>query len=206
MSKTKLGETLEAISRGDGAAQKQLSEEIYNQLRVIARHRLGGQARTNLNTTVLVHEAYLKILDVPDPDDRMDRARFFALASKTMRNLLVDYLRARNAVKRGGGQIMATLDLDRENGDDSKDELIDVLAVDKALQALGKVDARLVNVVECRFFAGMNYDEIALAHDMSERTVRRDWRRARAFLRAHMDEQPLDEQSLDEQALDDELP
>ncbi|TKR30259.1 sigma-70 family RNA polymerase sigma factor [Luteimonas gilva] len=206
MSKTKLSETLEAISRGDGAAQKQLSQEIYNQLRVIARHRLGGQARTNLNTTVLVHEAYLKILDVPDADDRMDRARFFALASKTMRNLLVDYLRARNAVKRGGGQIMATLDLDRENGDDGKDDLIDVLAVDKALQALGKIDARLVNVVECRFFAGMNYDEIALAHDMSERTVRRDWRRARAFLRAHMDEQPLDEQSLDEQALDDELP
>ncbi len=198
MSKTKLSETLEAISRGDQVAQKQLSQDIYNQLRVIARHRLGGQARTNLDTTALVHEAYLKIVDVPDADDRMDRARFFALASKTMRNLLVDYLRARNAVKRGGGQIMATLDPERENGgDDSKDALVDVLAVDKALQALGKVDARLDNVVECRFFAGMNYDEIALAHDVSERTVRRDWRRARAFLRAHMDDQPFDE-SLDE--------
>lgn len=182
---TKLGHTLEAISRGDAVARKQLSEEIYNQLRVIARHRLGGRARTNLDTTVLVHEAYLRIAGVADGDE-YERARFFALASKTMRNLLIDYLRERKAAKRGGGAIMVTLEPDRDAGIESKQ--VDVLAVEDALQALAEIDPRLVNVVECRFFAGMDYAEIALVHDISERTVRRDWRRARAFLRAHLDD------------------
>lgn len=184
---TKLAETLDAIRSGDAAARQQLSDDIYNQLRVIARHRLGGRARTNLDTTVLVHEAYLKIADLPDCDDQLRRARFFALASKTMRNLLIDYLRERKAAKRGGGAIMLTLEPDRvEDGESAQ---IDVLAIEDALQALGDVDPRLVNVVECRFFAGMDYAEIALVHDISERTVRRDWRRARAFLRAHLDDQ-----------------
>ena len=185
-AQTKLAQTLDAISRGDVAARQQLSEDIYNQLRVIARHRLGGRARTNLDTTVLVHEAYLKIAEVPDCDDRLHRARFFALASKTMRNLLIDYLRERKAAKRGGGAIMLTLEPDRVEG--AENTQIDVLAIEDALQALADVDPRLVDVVECRFFAGMDYEEIALVHDISERTVRRDWRRARAFLRAHLDD------------------
>lgn len=183
---TKLAHTLEAISRGDAAARQRLSQDIYNQLRVIARHRLGGRARTNLDTTVLVHEAYLKIAEGPG-DDPLQRARFFALASKTMRNLLIDYLRERKAAKRGGGMIMLTLEPDRAPGVDSQQ--VDVLAVEDALEALGEIDPRLVNVVECRFFAGMDYAEIAMVHDISERTVRRDWRRARAFLRAHLDDQ-----------------
>jgi len=182
----KLGQTLEAIHGGDVAAKQQLSQEIYNQLRIIARHRLGGRARTNMDTTVLVHEAYLKIADVPDANDQLARARFFALASKTMRNLLIDYLRERNAGKRGGGMIMLTLQPDRIEGAESNQ--VDVLAVESALQALDELDPRLVSMVECRFFGGLDYAEIALAHGVSERTVRRDWRRARAFLRAHLDD------------------
>jgi RNA polymerase sigma factor (TIGR02999 family) len=173
---------------GDRAAQKQLSQDIYEQLRTIARYRLGGRARTNLNTTVLVHEAYLRIADKQGGDDPLVRARFFALASKTMRNLLIDYLRERKAAKRGGGMVMLTLEPDRDAGVETN--YVDVLAVEEALQALAEVDPRLVEVVECKFFAGMDYAQIALAHDMSERTVRRDWRRARAFLRAHLDDQP----------------
>lgn len=188
-TKTKLAITLEAISRGDAVTRQQLSQEIYNQLRVIARHRLGGRARTNLDTTALVHEAYLKIAEGPGGDDPLQRARFFALASKTMRNLLIDYLRERKAAKRGGGMIMLTLEPDRSPGVDNQQ--IDVLAVEDALEALGEIDPRLVNVVECRFFAGMDYAEIAMVHDISERTVRRDWRRARAFLRAHLDDQDV---------------
>lgn len=172
---------------GGQAVQKQLSQDIYEQLRTIARYRLGGRARTNLDTTVLVHEAYLRIADKQAGDDPLVRARFFALASKTMRNLLIDYLRERKAAKRGGGMVMLTLDPDRETG--MEPNYVDVLAVEDALQALAEVDPRLVDVVECKFFAGMDYAQIALAHEISERTVRRDWRRARAFLRAHLDDQ-----------------
>lgn len=181
-----LATKLDAVSRGDAQVRQQLSQDIYTQLRMIARHRLGGRPRTNLNTTVLVHEAYLKIAGVPSSDDRQERARFFALASKTMRNLLIDYLRERNAAKRGGGAVMLTLEPHREPGAESGQ--VDVLAIEQALQALEEVDPRLVEVVECRFFAGMDHAEIALAQDVSERTVRRDWRRARAFLRAHLDD------------------
>lgn len=183
---SKLVARLDAVSQGDAQARQELSQDIYAQLRMIARHRLGGRPRTNLNTTVLVHEAYLKIADVPGSDDRQDRARFFALASKTMRNLLIDYLRERKAAKRGGGAIMLTLEPGRDPGFENSQ--VDLLAVEEALHALNEVDPRLVDVVECKFFAGMDYEEIALAYDISERTVRRDWRRARAFLRAHLDD------------------
>lgn len=185
-NQSKLVARLDAVSQGDAQARQELSRDIYAQLRMIARHRLGGRPRTNLNTTVLVHEAYLKIADLPDSDDRQERARFFALASKTMRNLLIDYLRERKAAKRGGGAIMLTLEPGRDPGFENSQ--VDLLAVEEALQALNEVDPRLVDVVECKFFAGMDYEEIALAHDISERTVRRDWRRARAFLRAHLDD------------------
>lgn len=177
--------TLEAISQGDVVARQELSADIYHQLRVIARHRLGGKQRTNLDTTILVHEAYLKIAGAAGGDQRQ-RASFFALASKTMRNLLIDYLRERSAAKRGGGIIFLTLEPDRDAAVESTQ--IDVLAVESALQALGEIDPRLVEIVECRFFAGMDYDEIGLVHGISERTVRREWRRARAFMRAHLDD------------------
>ena len=182
---TDLGATLTAIDEGDAQARQELSADIYRQLRMIARHRLGNRPRTNLNTTVLVHEAYLKIADTPQQDP-LERARFFALASKTMRNLLIDYLRERNALKRGGGMVLLSLDA----GEDAsiEDMQVDVLAVEEALQALAELDPRLVEVVECKFFAGMDYEEIALAKNISERTVRRDWRRARAFLRMQLDE------------------
>lgn len=186
-----LATTLDSISQGDAVAQKQLSQDIYEQLRMIARYRLGGRPRTNLNTTALVHEAYIRIADKQGDGDPLVRARFFALASKTMRNLLIDYLRERKAAKRGGGMVLLTLDPDREAGVENNQ--VDVLAVEEALQALAEVDPRLVDVVECKFFAGMDYAQIALAHQLSERTVRRDWRRARAFLRAHLDDQPPDE-------------
>ncbi|MEO6366151.1 MAG: ECF-type sigma factor [Luteimonas sp.] len=186
-SRNEIATTLDAISRGDAVARHELTADIYNQLRIIARHRLGGRQRTNLDTTILVHEAYLKIAGAQGGDVRQ-RASFFALASKTMRNLLIDYLRERNAAKRGGGIIFLTLEPDRDAGVESTQ--IDVLAVESALQALGEIDPRLVEIVECRFFAGMDYDEIGLVHGISERTVRREWRRARAFLRAHLDDSP----------------
>lgn len=185
-SPSNLASSLEAVARGDSVACAQLSNEIYQQLRIIARSRLGARPRTSLDTTVLVHEAYLKMAAMPDAEQSRQRATFFALAAKTMRNLLIDYLRERHALKRGGEQVLLTLEPGREPGIDNN--LVDVLAIEQGLQALSELDPRLVAVVECRFFAGMDYDEIALAQGTSERTVRRDWRRARAFLRAHLED------------------
>lgn len=164
-------------------SSQQLSQEIYRQLRVIARRQLGGKSHTELDTTALVHEAYLRIADGGGRDDPLERARFLAIASTTMRNLLIDYIRKRNRVKHGGGLVQMTLEPEIAAKDISH---VDVLAIEEALLALSRLDARLVNVVECRFYAGMDYDEIAMAHNVSERTARRDWRRARAFLKAHL--------------------
>ncbi|MCL1635088.1 ECF-type sigma factor [Luteimonas sp. SX5] len=174
---------LDATADTEVVAQQQLSQEIYYQLRLIARRQLRGKSHTELNTTALVHEAYLRIVDSGDRQDSLQRARFLAIASTTMRNLLIDHVRKRKRVKHGGDLIQMTLEPEIGGKELSQ---VDVLAIEDALIALSRVDPRLVNVVECRFYAGMDYDEIAMAHNVSERTARRDWRRARAFLKARL--------------------
>ncbi len=157
-------------------------EALYAQLQHMARRELSGAPRVTLSTTVLVHEAFLRLdgrqLDVSQ------RGPFLALAAKAMRCVLIDHLRARMAEKRGGALVRVTLATDIPMHNDSKQS--DLMEIEQGLQALEALDPRLVTVVECRFYGGMEFAEIAEHLGVSERTAHRDWRRARAFLLARM--------------------
>ena len=157
-------------------------ESLYLQLQAIARRELQRAARGTLDTGVLVHEAFLK-LDGASLDASR-RGPFLALAAKAMRCVLVDHVRARGAAKRGGGLARVTLATDLPAAAEAQG--IDVLDVERGLQALEALDPRLANVVEFRFYAGMEFDEIARQLGVTERTVYRDWRKARAFMLSHL--------------------
>ncbi len=164
------------------SAQKPAFESLYYQLRKIARRELGGRPRTLLDTTALVNEAYLKIYGNKNIVE--ERESFLGLAAKAMRCVLIDHVRSNLADKRGGGQIHVTLG-SHDISDDGHQQ-IDLLEIENGLKALEKLDPRLVTVVECHFFAGMEFQEIARHLDLNERTIQRDWRRARAFLQARI--------------------
>lgn len=168
---------------GDRAALDRLLPRVYDELRRLAharlrRHRPGD----TLDTTALVHEVYLK-LTVGETPSFTDRAHFFALAARAMRFVLISYARERTAQKRGGGQPPIPFDEALGAGLATADaEAIDLLTLNDALDRLAVVSERLAEVVELRFFGGMAYDEVAEATGRSVATVKRDWRRARAWL------------------------
>jgi RNA polymerase sigma factor (TIGR02999 family) len=152
----------------------------YHELRTIAHGRLaavGGNG--TLSTTALVHEAYLKLAD-QSPARWRDRSHFFAVVSLAMRHVLVDCAKARDTLKRGGVRRRIDLESEEIAVDDQADAL---LQLDDALNRLAEVEPRLAKVVECRFFGGLTEDEIAAALDVTVRTVRRDWVKARVMLR-----------------------
>lgn len=175
-----------AVLRGgsDGARQEELERLfplLYQQLRGIAHRELrrrqdGG---FTLETSELVHEAYLKVV-AHSPTDTPDQAHFLALASLAMRHVLVDRARARERLKRGGGRGRVTFDEDRIAVDDQPEAL---LALDEALTWLAELEPRLARVVECRFYGGLGEEEIATALGVTVRTVQRDWAKARMLLR-----------------------
>lgn len=169
---------LVAADQGEAGAIDRLMPLIYDELRQIAhRHLYGSEAQT-LHTTDLVHEAYVKLFDRASvPSD--SRAHFFGAAARAMRQVIVDYARKRTALKRGGKQ----KPVDLEQVDIALDMQADeVLALNDALDRLASLDARWARIVECRFFGGLSVEETALVMDISERTVKRDWRKARAWL------------------------
>jgi RNA polymerase sigma factor (TIGR02999 family) len=173
---------------GDGAASAQLRPMVYAQLRAIARRQLAGERSGHtLMPTDLVHEAYLKLSDGVPPDSN-DRVHFFAIASRAMRQVLVDHERHRRADKRDGGERITLSSLDppdpRQN--------IDLLALDQALHELEKVDARKARVIELRAFGGLDFDEIAIALSISRATLARDFRTARAWLYRALELPPPD--------------
>lgn len=152
---------------------------LYDELRRIAHHRLVGQPRDGtLNTTALIHEAYLRMVDQSQVDWQ-DRAHFFAYAARTMRAVIVDHARRRLAKKRGGKVQRVSFD-DPNLPVEGQAELI--IAVHDALDRLTIVSERLSRIVECRFFGGLSIEETADALGLSERTVRRDWFKAKAWL------------------------
>jgi len=158
----------------------QLLPVVYEELRALAhRHLAKHGPGGSLATTGLVHEAYLKLVDQSRAEWR-DRAHFFALSSAAMRHVLVDQARARAALKRGGPGIRVTLDEEAIAVDNSPETL---MAIDEALDRLAAVEPRLAKVVECRFFGGLSEKEIAEALGVTERTVERDWVKARILLR-----------------------
>jgi RNA polymerase sigma factor (TIGR02999 family) len=167
---------------GDPAALDRLIELTYDDLRRIARRhlRLGQQGGT-IDTTSLVHEAYLKLAGSGGGGGEwLGRAQFYAFCSQAMRRILIDYARQAAAAKRGGGMLRVPLDT---NTAVLEREAIELLALDDALKQLEARAPQMVRVVECRFFAGLSVGETAEALSVSSRTVERDWSRARAYLR-----------------------
>jgi RNA polymerase sigma factor (TIGR02999 family) len=172
---------LNAAAAGDSHASNELLSVIYENLRGIAAQRMAGERPGHtLQATALVHEAYIRLLGKPDAQ-WTGRGHFFRAAAEAMRKILIDYARARNADKRGGGkaalQISGVADLAPE-ADPSG-----FLALDDAILRLEKVDAQAAAVVRLRFFAGLNEQAVAEALEISERTVRREWAFARGWLR-----------------------
>ncbi len=174
---------LERHRGGDRAAFDALVPLVYERLRRIARGQLrrGGRGRT-LDTSALVHEAYVQLV-AETGVEWQDRSHFYAICARAMRRIVVDFSRRRSAQKRGGGRPDLTLEPERL-GVEGQAEL--VVAVDAALGRLAAFNERLERVVECRFFAGMTDRETAAALGSSERTVQREWQRARAWLRKEL--------------------
>jgi RNA polymerase sigma factor (TIGR02999 family) len=164
-------------------AKKPVDEVVeitYQELRAIAHRRLASRVHGGtLSTTALVHEAYLKLADQSQAGWR-DRAHFLALASLAMRHVIVDRARERIALKRGGAHREITLNEDTVGVEDQADT---VLQLNEALERLAGIDARLAQVVECRFFGGLTETEAAEALGVTIRTVQRDWVKARVLLR-----------------------
>ena len=176
---------LRELTHGDNDVVDQLFPLVYGELCAIAHGRLRNEpAGHTLNTTALVHEAYLKLVD-QDRVDWQNRAHFFAVAARAMRRILIDYAVARKAQKRGGERRKVPLDEVVIMADQRSDEL---LALDEALRRLESIHERHSRVIECRFFAGMSVEETAEALDISPATVKRDWTLARAWLHRELGE------------------
>ena len=170
---------LQDWSTGNDRALHRLVDVIYHDLEGIARRHLRRERFDHtLSTQALVHESYLNLADGADVGWR-DRGHFFAVASRAMRRILIDHARRRLTQKRGGGQLVVTL----QDGDGASPFSPDrVLDLEEALCALEKRDEQLARVVECRFYAGLTVGETAEALGQSRRTVERNWTRAKAYL------------------------
>lgn len=176
---------LGAAQEGDRAAFDELYHRVYDELHRLARMVRAGRGAATLNTTALVHEAYLKL--VPAPRGAVhDRAHFFAIAARAMRQVLVDAARRRSTARRAADSAAAHLiEGGADPGQPGSIPVEDVLALDDALRQLQEWSPRQASVVECRIFAGLTVGETARALDVSEPTVKRDWQTARAWL-AHV--------------------
>ena len=165
---------------GDKAAREQLFAVAYEELRSQARAQLrGGGRNTLLDTTALVHESYLRFLRAGRLSGA-ERGQFFAYAAQVMRSVIVDSVRQRLAERRGGDAVHVTLDTRFAEDLTATDE--QVIRINDALDSLEQLDARLARVVEMRYFAGMTEEEVAAALGVTDRTVRRDWQKARLLL------------------------
>ena len=170
---------LHAWAAGDEAALLQLMPLVYDELHRLARRYMAReQPGQTLQTTALVHEVYLRLVDVKNVNWQ-DRAHFYALCARLMRRILIDFARSRTYQKRGGGAAHVELDEAATVSAVVGDEL---LAVDHALEQLAALDSRKGQVVELRFFGGLTIEEAALALRVSPETVMRDWRLAKAWL------------------------
>ncbi len=166
-------------SGGDGAALEQLMPLVYEELHRMAKRYMNSQPSGHtLQTTALIHEAYLKLADNPEKQWE-NRAHFFAVAAQAMRHILVDHARSRRSEKRGGETQMISLE---EAAIISNERVEEVIALDEALKSLEKQDARKGRVVELRYFGGLSVEETAEILKISPETVMRDWRFAKTWL------------------------
>lgn len=168
-----------SLGKGNRAAMDELLPLIYEELRAIARRKLRGERKGHtLNTTALVHEAYLKLVRL-DRVQWQSRAHFLAIAAQAMRNILVNHALRRKRIKRGGGAPHLPLE---DVPDLPSNEADRILALDAALERLAALNPRHARIVECRFFGGMTIEETAAALEISPATAKRDWTLLRAWL------------------------
>lgn len=177
-------ELIAAARSGDRDAGDRLFEAVYADLHRIAEGQVARRRSDGMQATSLVHEAWFRLAR-PEALALGDREHFFAVAARAMRQLVVDHARHRAAAKRGGGH--EAEELDESHADPlSGQRDADVLALDQALGRLAALDPALAQLVELRFFAGLELEEIATLNGRSERSLKRDWRKARAFLHAQL--------------------
>src|SRR5947208_9985444 len=178
---------LQQWSRGDDAAVVELTPLVYEELRRLAHHYMEGQRPDHtLQTTALVNEAYLRLADQTNPNWQ-SRAHFFAVAARAMRQILVSYARSQRSQKRGGGAIRIELDEAAILSPEQSREIVDL---NEALERLDILDSRKAQVVELKFFGGLNYDEIAEVLKIARATVRRDWEFAKVWLYTELHNPP----------------
>ena len=175
-----LTDLIHRAEKGDAEATDRLFAETYADLRKLARRRLMRERRTSLDTASLVHESYLRFA----ASKRLrleDRVHFIRWAGQVMRSVIVDFARRRSAARRGGRRLQITLTTGL--ADDRGGNADEILRVHEALDGIAAFDARLAKVVELRYFGGLTEPEIAQALGVTDRTVRRDWQKARLLLR-----------------------
>jgi len=179
VSQQRVTELLAEWSHGDNAALAELTPLVYEELRRLAHHFMEGQRPDHtLQTTALVDEAYLRLADQTKPSWQ-NRAHFFAVAARAMRQILVNYAKSNRAQKRGGGALKVELD---EVAIISPEESKEIVDLHEALERLAALDSRKAQVVELKYFGGLNYDEMAEVLKISPITVRRDWEFAKLWL------------------------
>jgi RNA polymerase sigma-70 factor (ECF subfamily) len=178
---------LAELSAGNREVEARLIPQVYGELRRLAAHYMRSERGNHtLQPTALVNEAYTRLVQQPQIPWQ-SRAHFFATASHLMRHILVDHARARRAGKRGGLQQQVTLD---DALLPSSERTIDVLILEEALENLAQFDPRQARIVELHFFGGLTFAEIALVLNVTERTVKRDWSMARAWLKGELSKSP----------------
>jgi len=175
---------LAAARSGQAKVVDRIVALTYKELHGIAHQRLRYAPKvTLLDTTALVHECYLRLIKLGELNT-VDRAHFLSYAARVMRSIIVDLAREQLAERRGGDAKRVPMVTDIAAH--SPDGELEVIRIDEALQEIGRLDPRLVQVVEMKYFAGMTHDEIAVALDLNEKTVRRDWEKARVLLHEHL--------------------
>ena len=180
MLSEKIAQLIHAAERGDTTASEELFTVLYEELHRLARRQLGRGA-LSISPTTLLHETYLNLSGRPD-EKFPDRARFLAYASRTMRSLLVDYVRRRDAQKRGG--FFEITSLPTELPCDEADARLE--GIGEALNTLSAVEPRLAQIVDLKFFCGFSFAETAELLGISERTAQRDWDKARILLQRYL--------------------
>jgi RNA polymerase sigma factor (TIGR02999 family) len=184
MTQARLPALLAAVRRGDAGAIDELFGLLYPDLRQLAHSRLRRSGRFTLDTTVLVHESYLRLFNTGTLA-ASDRGQFMAYAAQVMRSVVVDFVRHRAAQRRGGNAIHVELEEGMAETSESRER--EVMRINEALEELAAIDERLVRVVEMRYFAGMTEEQVAEALELSRRSVARDWEKARLFLAIALD-------------------
>jgi RNA polymerase sigma factor (TIGR02999 family) len=179
MDQRSLASLFESAERGDAAASEALFATLYNELHRMARRELAGRhGYVTIGVTTLLHEAYIKMSD-RDGIAFPDRARFMAYAARVMRGLIIDHVRRRRAIKRGGLFEISVLETTVADNVANEQEL---QRISDALDELATFDAALAEIVDLKFFCGFSFAEIGAMRDVSERTVQRQWEKARLYL------------------------